>query len=172
MPLKNGSNYHRIPALVSAKSQAFDGTTMFNRSRCNGPQQTITPHYNRFGEPSELSSFKSIPDLYPISKMNVSSQPSFLSSSSSNSLANGYEQSLFATPKCANDTNVRSQFSASNTMPSTSMVGRGRSIFLNSTLNKNSTIANTLGSKSNLTLCNVSTKTNFNTLRFFISIIK
>lgn len=166
MPLKNGSSNHhnRIPALVSAKSQAFDGTTMFNRSRYNRPQQTITPHYNRFGEPSELSNFKSVPDLYPIHKVigaSSSNASSYLSSSaaaaaaaSSTCLANGYD---FSTSKFTNDTSVRS--ASSKTMPSTSMMGRGRSIFLNSTLNnKNSTISSTQGTKSNLTLYNVSGK--------------
>lgn len=143
---KNGSKHHRIPALISAKGQAFDGTTIFNRSKFNKPQQTIVPHYNRFGEPSELSSFKSVPDLYPI-KANANA--SYLSS---NSLANGYEHSLFATPNC-----VRPTLSTSSTMPSTSILGSGRSIFLNSTTNsKNSTASTTMGSKSNLTRYNVS----------------
>lgn len=151
---KNGSNHSRLPALIAAKSQAFDGTTLFNRSRFNKPQQTVEPHFNRFGEPSELSSFKSVPDLYPI-KANVSSaNASYLSS---NSLANGYEQPMFATPRYANNTSVRSALSATNSKPSTSILGRGRSMLFNSTLNsKNSTTSNTMGSKCNVTLYNVS----------------
>lgn len=153
MPIRNGSNHHRIPALISAKSQAFDGTTIFNRSKFNKPQQTINPHYNRFGEPSELSSFKNVPDLYPIKANTSTANASYLSS---NSLSNGYEQPLFATPRYANDTCARSVLSASNSVPSTG-VGRQRSLFLNSTLNnKNSTTYNTMGSKSNATLYNVS----------------
>lgn len=144
MPMKNGSN--RIPALVSAKSQAFDGTTLFHRSY-NKPRQTINPHYNRFGEPSELANFKSVPDLYPI-KVNSSN-----ASYSQDSPANGYDQSIFSTSRFANDTNVRS---STLSTPNSVLGSKNRSIFLNCSLNKKSTTPNTMGSKSNLTLYNVS----------------
>lgn len=152
IPLRNGSN--QAPALVSAKSQAFDGTTILHRSY-NKPQQTINPHYNRFGEPSELSNFKSVPDLYPIAR----TDPANTSYASNNrSLTNGYDHQLFATPRYANDTSVRSStLSTPNTMSSSSVrPSRNRSIFLNCALNKKSTPPNTMGSKSNLTQYNVS----------------
>lgn len=161
-PVKNGSN--RVPALALARGQAFDGTSLFRRNYNNKPQQTITPHYNRFGKPSELSNFKSIPDLYPISALNRSNV-----SYASQNLTNGYSQPLSTPKRNAHDTYVPSGLHRSNSLtqsfapppppplalPSSALKGDRSNLFLNSYLNKKSTSTNTtMGSKSNLTSYN------------------
>lgn len=88
--LVNGSK--RIPGLISATPRP---TTMFNR-KFNQPQQTVSPHYSQFGEPSELSNFKNIPDLYPI-RANVSNNDR--SYPATGSLVNSHEQSIFSSTK-------------------------------------------------------------------------
>lgn len=149
LPLTNGSN--RIPALVSARR--IGGPTIFHRNNSQ-PQQTVNPHYNRFGEPSELSNFKSIPDLYPI-KVN---RPN-VSYASANSMANGYDQSFFDEPRfTGNRSSIQSKLSTTNILPSSSVLGRNRSIFFDSSLNKKTTpvTANAMDSKSNFNHLNVS----------------
>lgn len=75
-----------VPGLIS---------TMCNR-KPNLPQQTVNPHYSRFGERSELSNFKAVPDLYPI-RPNVSNN--HLSQSASSGLVNGHDHSIFSSTK-------------------------------------------------------------------------
>lgn len=103
-PLTNGSR--RIPPLIS---------TMFNR-KPNQPQQTVTPHYSRFGEPSELSQFRTIPDLHPI-------RNSQMSYSASGSLSNGHEQSLFSSTKFGSQ-----RFKSNHSNSSTSIVANSISL--------------------------------------------
>lgn len=163
--LKNGSS--RIPALALARSQAFDGSSLFHRSYSNKPLQTINPHYNRFGESSELSNFKTLPDLYPIKAVNRSNI-----SYASQKLTNGYEQPLYTSNRHANDTLHTSNNTTRPPPPAlalaTGALRKDRSIFVNSYLNQKSTSSNTtMGSKSNYTSYNVSAI--FFSGRFFFS---
>lgn len=89
--LTNGAK--RVPGLMSA--------TASHRS-FNKPQQTVNPHFSRFGVPSEfggvseLSNFKNLPELYPIHNVNRSNA----SYSTSSNLVNGHENSaLFSSTK-------------------------------------------------------------------------
>lgn len=83
--LMNGSK--RVPNLIPATQRPI-----FNR-KFNQPQQTINPIYSQYGEPSELSNFKSIPELYHIGR-NASNNS--LSHSNSSGLVNGHEKSIFS----------------------------------------------------------------------------
>lgn len=82
-PITNGAK--RLPGLISA-----------NRS-FGRPQQTVNPHYDRFGGTSELANFKSVPELYPIQNVSRSNATSY---STGGNLVNGHDYpSMFSSSK-------------------------------------------------------------------------
>ncbi|XP_031622803.1 sentrin-specific protease 1-like isoform X2 [Contarinia nasturtii] len=98
-PLTNGSK--KLPALLSASNCSLN----FNK-----PQQTINPHFSKYGELSELSNFKSVPDLYPINRTNANA-----SQSTSGGLLNGHEHSsMFLSSKYGSQLNPSSQSMLNN----------------------------------------------------------
>lgn len=125
--LTNGSK--RLPALLSATSRSLN----FSK-----PQQTIFPRYSKFGEASELSNFKSIPDLYPINRSNAN-----MSQSTSGSLLNGHEHSsMYSSSKYDSLSNSRPTQNNSNFLPTRKMFGTSNPYF-------NSTSAKSTGPKGN-----------------------
>lgn len=136
-PVTNGSR--RIPALISASNRSFN----FNK-----PHQTINPHYSKFGELSELSNFKSVPDLYPINQTNAN-----VSQSMSGGLVNGHEHSsMFVSSKYGSQTYPSSQslLSNSNYGSTNSFLGTSNRYFNNNASTK------TFGLKGNSIYSNVS----------------
>lgn len=98
-PLTNGSK--KIPALLSASSHSFN----FNK-----PQQTINPHYSKYGELSELSSFKNVPELYPINRSNANH-----SHSTTDRLVNGHvHPSMFTSSRYGSQSNQTSRSTQTN----------------------------------------------------------
>lgn len=131
--LTNGSK--RIPALLTATKNTISRS--FNR-----PQQTISPHFSRFGEQSELSSFKNVPDLYPIKTIR-----SDTNCSTSGNMINGHENySMFSSNRYENQ---RPALSNSN-YASTPSFHSGTS---GTAFNNNS--YKSMGLKSNCSLLNV-----------------
>lgn len=126
IPPSNGSK--KIPALISATRNTFS-------RGLNKPQQTITPHYSRFGEPSELLNFKNLPELHPIQ----TNRTNVYASTSSN-LFNGHENppthssttygSQLLQPSASNHLNFLSN-PLSNNSNTKLMSLKGNSLFLN-----------------------------------------
>lgn len=145
-PSTNGSK--KVPNLISATRQAF-GHSLFHRGS-NQPHQTIIPHYTRFGEPSELENFKSVPDLYPIKANRSNSKFPY---SSRNNLDNGHEHSAFSTSRYTPQSNQLSAFGTPSALPSSNLFGNSNSFFNNSMNNRTS---NTMSLKGNSIFSNVS----------------
>lgn len=145
-PLTNGSK--RVPGLISATQRPLE-RTIFHRS-LNLPHQTVNPHFSKYGELSELSNFKNVPELYPIGKAN---RPNASGSySSSGHLVNGHEQSIFSSTKFGNQINQRNSSNDATTYL-TNMVENVSPILNNSIANRASTSMNV---KTNSKCFNVS----------------
>lgn len=125
MPPSNGSK--RIPALISATKSTF--SRGFNK-----PQQTVTPHYSRFGEPSELLNFKNLPELHPIQTNRTNAY-----ASTSGSLFNGHDNSSLHSTRYNSQLLQSTGLNHSNFLPntlatsgSTKMMGlKGNSLIFN-----------------------------------------
>lgn len=156
-PLTNGTA-RKVPGLIHATKTVFE-RTMLNRGQ-NQPHQTVTPLYNKFGEPSELANFKNVPDLFPI-KSNARTNPNASYYLSKDNLVNGHEHSAFSTGRYGNNMNpsyTRSMFATPSTLSSTSTSSRygNNQSFFDSSLNSRTSRTNSIlsnVSKLNLYIC-------------------
>lgn len=130
--IPNGSR--RLPALLTASKNTFS-------RNFNQPQQTITPHFSNYGELSELSNFRNIPELYSIKSTRLNSN-----FTPSGRMVNGQEpSSLLSSIRCENQTPALSN---SNYPSTPSFYGSSASSF-------NKSCAKSMGLKSNCLLVNV-----------------
>lgn len=112
-PQTNGTG-KRIPNLMPAPAYRS-----FNK-----PQQTVNPHFSQYGEPSELSNFKNLPELYPISSRS--------NATTSNCLVNGQEQSALFSATKYGSFNPRPTFSNSQVLTTPRLLGNSNTYFNNS----------------------------------------